>query len=102
MNITKRNLAFNGLGQFFIHTYYSDGSVDSMGPFATGEEAVAELDILVRMDAEEEEAEALQWETESKQILWAEMGGYASGLARPCPRRSVADTSRWVDEDIPF
>lgn len=32
----------------------------------------------------EEEAAAAEWQREQAQTLWAERGGYAAGLCRPC------------------
>jgi len=31
-----------------------------------------------------EAAESAEWEREQRQTLWAEMGGYAAGIPRPC------------------
>ena len=39
----NRNIGFNGNGQFFVISRYSDGSVGEDGPFASGEAAAAEI-----------------------------------------------------------
>jgi hypothetical protein len=36
-------MAHNGLSQFFVHVYCADGSFCEYGPFATGEEAAAQI-----------------------------------------------------------
>lgn len=55
---TTRKIAANGLGQFFVHTYYYDGSVGEDGPFATGEEAAGEIARQEREDTEGWDARA--------------------------------------------
>jgi len=41
--IITRNIGMNGHGQFFVITRFPDGSAHQCGPFATGEQAAAEL-----------------------------------------------------------
>lgn len=38
-------LGYNSLGQYFIHIYCADGSACSEGPFKSGEEAMAAMEV---------------------------------------------------------
>lgn len=54
-------------------------------------------------DDAQDEAEAAAWNADMEQLRWAEAGGYAAGLARPCARRPAPIPA--VDDgsnDIPF
>jgi hypothetical protein len=42
------------------------------------------IDQFFEQGREYERAEAEDWERQQRQTLWAESGGYASGLPRPC------------------
>lgn len=40
----KLNIAYNGLGQFFVHIHCADGTHCEEGPFKSGEEATTALE----------------------------------------------------------
>lgn len=41
-NERRFQLATNGLREFFLHVYCADGSICEYGPFASGEDALAQ------------------------------------------------------------
>lgn len=87
MATTTRTIGFNGNGQFFVNTRYSDGSVEQSAPFASVAAAAACMFEEAKMEREfaayEAEAAAAAWERDMGQVRWAEAGGYAAGIARP-------------------
>lgn len=59
---TTRTIAMNGNKEFSVITRFADGSIGQAGPFATGEQAAAEIMLQEKFDAECDEIDSLGWD----------------------------------------